>query len=248
MHIAGPHCFWIMDYQQLLSTMEQVVNDPPSRVAFRLKHQRLIELAALIAKEGPKAKPLPTTSQMVALQVSLFDNWPGGIQPKRTPHRFKLQFKAWDGDPTRVNIGIDDPCFHGDSELLTASELIEKAHALNNNLPSLNPKRKKTLVKNPISDDYSAMMLDLAAEYPDSLFCLVRSKVHGEGTTYHHGQIARVVMQDGAIVEGELYLTTERIDLPAFVTTTAGKKRPLKRPVVAQSRFTPHDRHAGWRS
>lgn len=236
-----------MDYNKLIETMQAIVNDPPLRVAFRHNHKRLIELALAIAKEGPTAKPIPPTSQMVALQVSLFDNWPGGIKPKRTPHRFKLQFKAWDGDPTRVSMALDEPCFHGDAEIITASELVEKAHALNNNYPSLNPKRKKVPVKNSITDDYSVMMLDLAAEYPDSLFCLVRSKVHGDGTTHHNGQIARVVMTAGDIVEGELYLTTERIDLPAFIPTNASG-RPLKRPVAAQSRFSPHERHSGWRS
>lgn len=236
-----------MDYEKLLSAMEQVVNDPPSRTAFRLKHSRLIELAMAIAKEGPKARPIMPTSSMVALQVTLFDNWPGGMKPKGKPHRYKLAFKAWDGDPTRVSMAVDDPAFSGDSELLTAAELVEKAHSLNNAMPSPNPKRKKALIKNSISDDYTVMMLDLAAEYPSSLFALVKSKVHGEGTTHHHGQIARVVMKDGAVIEGELYLTTERIDLPPFVTTYASGK-PLKRPSAAQSRFSPHARHAKWTS
>jgi len=237
-----------MDYAKLIQTMEIVINDPPMKVTFRHQHAKLLELALAIADDGkPKGRPIPATSAMVALQVTLFDNWPGGVQPKRTPHRYKLAFKAWDGDPTRTSMNIDDPCFSGDAELLTAPALIEKAIALNNSLPGTNPKRKKVLVKNPISDDYSSMMMELANEFPSSLFALVKSKVHGEGTTHHHGQIARVEMSGGQITHGELYLTTERLDLPAFVPTYASGK-PLKRPATAQSRFTPHDRHAGWRS
>lgn len=237
-----------MTYDELIATMEAVANDPPMRGSFRIKHARLLELAkAIAADDRRKAVAIPPTAQLVALQVSLFDNWPGGVQPPRTPHRFKLQFKAWNGDPTRTSMNIDEPCFHGDSELLTASELVEKAHALNNNLPSLNPKRKKALVKNPINDDYSDLMFGLAQEYPESLFCLVRSKVHGDGTVYHHGQIARVTMEDGRLTEGEIYLTTERLDLPAFVCTMSNGK-PLKRPITAQSRWVSHPRHEGWAS
>lgn len=237
-----------MDYPQLLKTMQLVANDPPSRAAFRLKHKQLIDLALAIAEEPRQTgKPIMPTSSMVALQVTLFDNWPGGAKIKNKPHRYKLQFKAWDGDPSRVSMAVDDPTFVGDAELLTAAELVEKAHGLNNGRESLNPKRKKKLVKNPISEEYSVMLETLALEYPESLFAMVKTKMHGDGTTYHHGQIARVVMDGAEIVEGELYLTTERLDLPAFLKTYASGK-PLKRPSAAQSRFSPHTRHAGWRS
>lgn len=75
----------------------------------------------------------------------------------------------------------------------------------------------------------------------------MRSKVHGDGTVYHHGQIARVTMVDGRVTEGEIYLTTERVDLPAFVGTMSNGK-PLQRPITAQSRWVSHPRHAGWAS
>lgn len=237
-----------MDYNQLISTMEIVANDPALRNAFRLKHAKLFELVEAINADQAKAKvgkPLKPSAEMVALQTTLFDNWPNGKKVKGEPNRYKLQFKAWYGDPTRVSMSVDDPDFVGASELITADELVEKAHSLNNNYPSFNPKRKKKLVKNSINDDYSRFMIDLAELYPTSLFAMVRTKVHGDGTVYHHGQLARVEMTDGVITFAELYLTTERFDLPKFVNTTASGKA-FSGTAVAQSRFSEHTRHAGW--
>lgn len=45
----------------------------------------------------------------------------------------------------------------------------------------------------------------------------------------------------------KIYLTTERVDLPAFVGTMSNGK-PLQRPITAQSRWVSHPRHAGWAS
>lgn len=246
-----------MSFEPILRELDLIEGDKALLASWASRNRVAIKriIDAVSQAPGGFARPIPSLDKIVGIQTTLYDNRPN--QRDETDRiRYGFQFKAWAGDPALINFRLTPPTFSGVGDLLTGEKLLQKAFMLNNERPHWNPnrrKRKNEIRKHPITEAYSVFMEDLIEAYPECMFSPVYTKIKGDGTVYHHGQLLRVTISDDrkTITEAELYLTDTSTKLAPFVPTTA-RHKPLSAPkgkaALLQSRFTTSTFHSGWQS
>ena len=246
-----------MSFEPILKELDRISGDPALMSAWYSRNKAAIHeiIRAVSQQQGGIASPIPALAKIVGVQTTLYDNRP--FQKAETDRiRYGFQFKVWAGDPAFVNFRLTPPTFSGVGDLLTGEQLVQKAYMLNNERGHFNEKRTKRKNehrKYPITEDYSVFMEELVEAYPECMFSPVYTRLRGDGTLYHHGQLLRVSISEDrkTITEAELYLTTESTKLSTFRTKNA-KGNDLSAPkgklALLQSRFSPSTIHSGWDS
>lgn len=230
-----------------LATMRESVADIAAFIATdkhgTLRHEffrALVEQGLLdcMPFDPERPSPFPTVTDLTAVQVSLFDNWPRGKRAQGKPHRYAVTANGWTLPAKGIDFGKRNWQVKANATLFTGPELVAKIPALT----------KATLV-NPIAASYADTLNQIAAlaTANDCVVGPLFSKGGKSGTHYYDQTFVVMRLDDGLPSRALLYSHGGKLELAGFVTTDASKQA-LKGNAAFQSRTSPDPLLANWRS
>lgn len=166
---------------ELIDQITTRANDPAMLGALKSSPEFMGLCHFLVAETAKRqrAAPMPPISAMNAIQVAIFDNWPGGIRAKHKPNRYGAAVEVWTDEPGKIRIPkVGSHQHKANIALLSGPEMVKRAASL--------------LIKKTIGAEYAEIINSIAMDLqPGDLMGLMSSS-EGGGTNYHPFQFAIV--------------------------------------------------------
>lgn len=195
-----------------LNLLTVALSDELTRDCYLANYPEFFELMrqtlkiGVLADDRPNLGDCPAYGDLVAMQMTIFDNWKDrDPKDRKRGNRWGASVKAF----TTAPVNWRRPAWAATSILWEAKDAVDKAKAL-----------QGSNRKYPISDHTVEDVRELAGVFPAGFIGVLAYKNPQDGTWFYNQHVVAIDLDDGGRIKDALMFSPAcRLRFPAFVAT-----------------------------